>query len=606
MQKDLARSGLAVFLALAVIVPILNYHRVVPSATFYSELAAAFFFLAAGASSASLLPRRQAIDGSFAVFCLGILTMLAFQVSAGTYYEFMMSWASWAAFLCLFFLAAALGQLASSDGELRALITDRLAASLLLIALFNAFAQVAQMTGWALQIRPIVFIASPDAYASYACAPAGNIGQRNHANALAWLGIAALLFTVIRGRARSIPALAGFAILLGSSALTSSRMALLMAPALAVSLLVARQGIGWSRRRALAVGAALMIALLVAAVVRHLALAGCQSSLDRAVGGFAAGTYGHLGSTDYWVRLEMVRQAFTVWWSAPLLGVGVGKFMAKTFALEPHLDVVEPLDFYPHNTVLEFLVSFGVIGTALLLVCASVWLARAWRNRNSTKEHWFLIAGLAIIAIPALLELALWYLYFLLPFGLMLGMAAGPVPQSSITLRLPWRWTFPVSAIIALPVLGLAAQDHFRAENALWLSQVAQSKGPMAGPAAEALHDEVRKLKLFAVWGEHEELRFGQEKREDLPAQMAANQRLLDNIPNPHIVARQIMLETLAGRLDTARDLFRRMMVFFPEHYEVVAKEMRRRAEARPEEAGALLKILDEEMARPPRARTGD
>lgn len=604
MSKDLARSSLAVLLALAVIVPMLNYHRVPPMATFYSELAAAFLFLAAGAAAAPLLPRRQAIDGYVAVFCFGLLALLAYQVVSGGYYQFMMSWASWAAFLCLFFLAVALGQLAATDLQLRSLIVDRLAAALLLVALFNAFAQVAQMTGWALQIRPLVFIASPDVYASYACAPAGNIGQRNHANALAWLGAAALLFAVIRGQARPLPALTGFVVLLGSSVLTSSRMAFLMAPALAGSLVVACQSIGWPRRRALTVGALIIGGLIVATVIRQLVLSGCQSSLERAVGGFAAGTYGH-GPTDYWIRLEMVRQAIEIWWSQPIVGVGVGKFMAKSFALESHLDVVEPLDFYPHDTILEVLVSFGLIGAVLLFVCAGVWLTRVWRNRNSAIEYWFLIAALVIICIPALLEIALWYLYFLLPFGLMLGIAIGPVPAKSLSLRLPWRWLFPSAAVLALPALGFAAVDHFHAERVVWLSQLARIPSPMAGGAAAELPEEVRQLRLFAVWGEHEELRFGEEQSDNLAAQMAANQRLLGNIPNPHIVARQIMLETLAGHLDKARDLFRRMMVFFPEYYKVLADELRVRAEARPTKTGALLKILDEETAQPPRERGG-
>lgn len=601
MRQDVARSGFAVFLGLAVVVPFLNYHRVSPSPTFYSEFAAAVFFLAACATGASLLPRRQAVDGFLGVFCLGLLALLSYQVASGGYYEFMMSWASWAAFLCFFFLAFAFGQVAAADPPLRALIVDRLTAALLMAALFNAFAQVAQTTEWALQIRPLVFIPTADKYDAYTCAPAGNVAQRNHANAVAWLGIASLMYALTLQRVRLVVAIAGFGILLFSVALTSSRMAWLMAAALAALLFLGRRGMGWSSRRALVVGSLLIVGLLAATVVRHLLLSGCMSSIDRAIGGIGAASSGQ--GPDYWIRLEMVRQAITIWWSQPILGVGVGKFMAKTFSLEPSRDWVQPLDFYPHNTVLEILVSFGIVGAALLLVCGSVWAVRAWRHRNASVQQWPLLAGLAILSIPALLEISLWYLYFLLPFGLMLGMAIGPFPTGTFSLSLPWRWVFPVAAVISAPVLAFAVRDHVRAEHVNWLGQVARSQSELAGPAASLIPKAAGELTLFAVWGEHEMLRFGEERQGDLSAQIAANKRLLDNIPDPHIVARQVMLETLAGRPEQARDHFRRLMVFFPEDYESLAKELRRRAEAHPDHAGALVKIIDEEMSRPPRHR---
>ncbi len=602
MRQDVARSVFAVLLGLAVIVPFLNYHRVSPSPTFYSEAAAAFFFLAAGAAGASLLPKRQQIDAWLAIFCFGLLAILGYQVASGAYYEFMMSWASWAAFLCLFFLATALGQLAAADPSLRTIVVDRLVAALVITALFNAFAQFAQLTEWSLQIRPIVFVPDAEHRSLYTCAPAGNIAQRNHTNAVAWLGIAGLLHALAYRRARPVFVAAGVAVLLGSSALTSSRMAWLMAAAVAASLLVAHGGIGWSRRRALAVGASLIAGLLVATVIRQWLVSGCQSSIERVVAGIGAS--GAAQPSDYWVRLEMLRQSIMVWWSQPIAGVGVGKFMARTFALEPSRDLVQPLDFYPHNTAVEILVSFGILGGALLLVCGTVWAVRIWRHRNASGDQWVLVAGLAVLCVPAFLELALWFSYFFVPFGLMLGLAMGPVPATAPALRLPWRWLFPAAALIGVPALTLAARDHLQAERVYWLSQVARAPNVFSGAAQKRIPEVVSELSLFAVWGEYEMLRFGTQRRdENLPAQLAANQRLMDNIPDPHIVTRQMMLETLAGRPDEARDLFRRLMVFFPEHYKASAEALRKRAEAQPDDAGELLKILDEEMARPPRRR---
>jgi hypothetical protein len=600
MRQDLARSSFAVFLALSIVLPFLNYYRVSPVPTFYSELVTAFFFLAACAAGSSLLPKWQSIDGLAAALCFGLLVLLGYQLLSGQYYEFMMSWAAWAVYLCLFFLALAFGQLAAADAQFKALVVERVSGAFLLAALFNAFSQIAQVTEWSLQIQPLIFIPGEAKYKFYTCTPAGNIAQLNQANAVAWLGIAGLLHAFAAGKARTPFIIAGLAVLLTSSALTSSRMAWLMAGALAWLLVVARGGLGWSLKRSLAAGAVLVGGLLIATITRQFLVGGgCASSLGRMLGEFSAGSAGQ--GADYGVRLEMVRQALMLWWTQPLLGVGVGKFMGGIFALEPSRDVFQPLDYYPHNLVLEILVSFGVVGTALLLVCSAVWLVRLWRNRNESVQQWPLIAGLVVISIPASLETALWYLYFLLPCGLMLGMALGPPVPSAWSLRLPWRWLFPAGALLALPLFFFATRDHVRAEHVLWLSGVAQGRSELSGAAAERILAGTRELTFFAVWGEHEALRFGQESQVDLPAQLSANQRLLDNIPSPHIVARHVMLASLAGRPDEAQDLFRRMMVFFPDHYEPLAMELRRRAESLSQ--ADLVIMLDEEVVRAPRAR---
>jgi O-antigen ligase len=605
MRQDLARSSFAVFLALSIVLPFLNYYRVSPVPTFYSELAAGIFFLAACAAGASLLPARQSVDALTAVLCCGLLAVLGYQVVSGQYYEFMMSWSAWAVFLCLFFLALVFGQLAAADAQFKALVVERVSGAFLLAALFNAFSQVAQVTEWSLQVQPLIFIPGEAKYSFYTCTPAGNVAQLNQANALAWLGIAGLLYAFVAGKARTPFFVVGLAVLLFSSALTSSRMAWLMAGALALLLVVTRSGLGWSFRRSVTMGGLLVGGLFLATAARQLLVGGgCASSLGRMLGEFAASSAGQ--GAEYGVRLEMVRQALMLWWRQPFLGVGVGKFMGGTFALEPSRDAVQPLDFYPHNVALEILVSFGIVGAALLLACSAFWLSQLWRNRNESAQQWPLIAGLVVISIPALLETALWYLHFLLPFGLMLGMALGPPGSSAWSLRLSWRWLFPAVALLALPLFTFATRDHMRAEHVIWLSGVALGGGELSGAAAERVPAAVHDLTFFAVWGEHEALRFGQESQGDLPAQRAANQRLLDNIPSPHIVARQIMLENLAGRPDEARDLFRRMMVFYPNHYEPVAIELRRRVGAHREAGSALAKIIDEELARPLRARDGN
>lgn len=125
----------------------------------------------------------------------------------------------------------------------------------------------------------------------------------------------------------------------------------------------------------------------------------------------------------------------------------------------------------------------------------------------------------------------------------------------------------------------------------------------MSGGAVAAMQRDIPTLTVFAIAGERELLRFAEITRANAPALAAANQRILENIPDPVAISRQVMLEAIAGRPDEARDLFRRLMMFFPRHYRLLVPGIRKRAEERHDEAAGLTEILDQEMSRPPRQR---
>lgn len=596
MSRELSRSGFAVLLGLAVIVPLLNYYRINPSPTLYSEAAAGVFFLLAVALSGPLIPKCQRVHASFFLFTFGLLGILAYQVLSGRYFQFALSWSAWAGYLLVFLIAAALGQLASGAPELRTLVVDRLTHASLIAALFNAVAQTAQATGWALQIEPLVFVPGADEFASYACSPAGNVAQRNHSNTLAWMGISSLLYLFATKRVGAWIGAVGLGILLLSSAFTSSRMAWLMVLALISLLLAGGKSFGWPSRRSALAGVALFLGFLLATLAKRLITGpGCVTSLDRA--------FGSDGSFDYWTRIELMRQALMVWWSKPILGVGAGKFMATTFALEPRRDMVQPLDYFPHNALLEILASFGLVGGGLLILCGAAWSVRAWRGRESSPQQWPMLGGVAILSIHALLEMPLWYLYFLIPFALMLGIAVGPVRPTERSIALPWNWLFVGAALLGIPGFMYALVDHARAERILWLGRLAKDQPALAVGAITAIRDGAGGLAIFAIAGEREVLNFAEITRANAPALSAANRRLMENIPDPVAISRQVMLEAIAGRPDEARDLFRRLMMFFPKYSELLAPEIRRRAAELPEETDGLATMIDEEMARPPKLR---
>lgn len=595
MRGRTAQSAFAVFLGLSIVLPLVNYYRVLPSSTLYSEVAAGALFLCAAAVCSLLVDKRPWVHVSVIAFVAGLLGMLAYQALAGRY-AYVLSFAGWVAYLAIFFIAVTIGQCAANDRSFRSLLVDRLTVALLLTALFNAFAQTSQVSGLADSIRPIVLIPAASIYEKYKCSPAGNVAQLNHANLLAWLALGALLYQIAVNRARPALGALGVAILLCSSALTSSRMAWLMALAVAFLVVVGRQSLGWSRRSSLLTAALLVGGLLAATIAKKLLLGDeCTTSLDR--------TFGPERSLDYSVRIDLMRQALLVWWSQPLAGVGAGNFMAAAFALEPNLGLVHPFDYFPHNAPLEILASFGLIGGALLVCCGTVWLIRGWHHLRVSVEQWPMTAGLAVLLVHSLLEYPLWYLFFLIPFGLMLGVVIGASGSRDWSVRLPARWIFVAAAIVGVPALAYAAADHAKAERALWLSQMAREHKELSGAAVEQLGRLVGELTVFRLAAEREVLRFAEINKSNVDGLKAANSRLLNSAPDPLTISRAILLESIAGNPERAGNLFRRLMVFYPGAWEELATEMRKRVNEHPEEFGGLVAILDREAANPPRKR---
>lgn len=594
-KQEIARSVFAVLLGLAVIVPLINYYRVHPASTLYSEVAAGILFLGAVASSAPMLQASQRVHASVAVFVLGIVGVITYQVLTGRF-EYKIAWLTWIAYLLVFFVATCLGTWAANDPSFRRLLVDRLTFALSLAALFNAFAQFAQASGWAESIQPFVMVPGGAHQDSYKCTPAGNVAQLNHANVLAWLGICSLLYLVATNRGRVALGALGIAVLLFSSALTSARMAWPMMLAIVALIIALRQSLNWSMRRAMAIAALIAFGFVLTTLAKKLIVGDtCLTSIER--------LFGASQQLDYWVRIELMRQALMVWASQPLLGVGAGKFLAAAFALESDHSVEHLLDFYPHNAPLEILASFGIVGGGLLVFCGLHWISRMWQRRASCSENWPMIAGGVVLVIHSLLEMPLWYLYFLIPFALMLGVSIGPVAAGDRSIRVPARFIVILAAAVGLPAFVFALVDHSRAERALWLSSVARETSGVSGAAVDALAGITAELRIFKIAGEREMLRFAELKPSNLVGLNVANRRLMDNMPDPLAVSRQIMIEAGMGNTEKARDLFRRLMAYFPKYYESFAQEMRKKALEDFEHFGSLVEIIDEEMARPPRQR---
>lgn len=83
-----------------------------------------------------------------------------------------------------------------------------------------------------------------------------------------------------------------------------------------------------------------------------------------------------------------------------------------------------------HNIVLDLWIWNGVVVGTALLGGFAMWLLRRVR-RASSADEWALLGGVGAVLLHAALEYPLDYVYFLVPFGLMIGAldASPPVPE---------------------------------------------------------------------------------------------------------------------------------------------------------------------------------
>lgn len=95
---------------------------------------------------------------------------------------------------------------------------------------------------------------------------------------------------------------------------------------------------------------------------------------------------GHLGSVGQ--RLEMWRAAWLIYKDNPVIGVGRGNFpaAAKTYAEAGLVHPQATVHPHPHNGYLEFMVSNGTIGLALLLFLLIYPLSVCMRSKSECRS----------------------------------------------------------------------------------------------------------------------------------------------------------------------------------------------------------------------------
>lgn len=443
--------GWAFFLALAWLLPNHDF----PWTSFHSEAWAAVFVFLVFPVAIWVGPRRICIDYFLVAVIFSFIYIWA-QFFWGKIEFFGNAWVG-SLYLSGFFISIISGRLLESWRP--GVLMDALFCALFLASLGSVFLQLHQWLDidglgvWLVSVGGSVY-------------PSGNLGQKNQLASLLLLGCLAMLWGALKHRFSLLVVIPAVAVLLFGIALCRSRTAWL-AIALIVSLAWFWRDL-WTNKRTPWVFAGLgllfcfMQAALLASQVSSSVLEGGRGDAVSSGLSLFSG-FGFLqASAD--PRLDAWRMFLFAIAERPLGGYGWGQVAAAQILVSDSHPALNIVFSNSHNLFLDFIIWWGVPFGLFLVAVLAFWFFRQWRAVAS-QESVTLFLFFVVLLNHAMFEYPLHYFYFLLPFGLAVGVG------SAHQLALSWPFFLGKKTLTAIAFVFLFAGyltviDYMRVEKA--------------------------------------------------------------------------------------------------------------------------------------------
>ena len=411
---------------------------------------------------------------------------------------------------------------------------DVLAVSLLIAVLVNALVVVVEwqgihVYGYRLGFRESLQRAE------------GLIGQPNQLAVFGALGGAAANYLWMRGRIRSyIHLLFSFVITLLIAACASKTGVVAWCIGALSCWITLRGNSRQATGRSLVVAGAL---LLVAAQVAVPHLAPTESGAVAAARGETQGRY------ELWRdSVELIRRH-------PLTGVGYGNFAGARWS-ELDGSIKEPNATHAHNLVFELAAELGVPAMLLIIIPLTLGLYRCAKvalRPGSPPEQYLAAAMALLIATHALLEYPLWYMFFLIPFSLALGLVDQPdyrLKVSALPKSLRWTGWGAAMAFCILVAVDYRRSEVLYTDVTLQQEGTTGSNGSVLVPIAAAT--SVNALTFFDVFANMMYSRTLQPDGFYMGYKLDIADRAMLTMTNHETIGRRIALLVSAGKNDEA------------------------------------------------------
>lgn len=526
-------------------VPFVLTLKMAPSASFWAEWLAAFaaiIFLLFGWRPAMGGAKHQAAMPVAALSLLAVALLVAAQLLANLPQFEGAARLSIAQALLAAWLCAA----ASTWRDRAAEILDGFAAGLLAALLLNFVALAIELAGW--QIQGLALVASP-----FTGRASALVGQPNQLATFAVMAWCAAHYLWWRG---SLPAWAHglasvlVAALLASSASRAGSLVWLLAFVLAVLGLRA-QADGRTGRRLLWLAALVYVGAQLAWGPGGLAAYFMAGDVNGAVTSIIR--QGREGRPELWRdSLQLIAQR-------PLFGVGWRNFSAARWS-DLSTPMLEPNMGHAHNLALNLAVEFGIVG-ALFILVPLVWalwhVVKAALRLRVLAHDWFVGALLSVIFVYSMLEFPLWYTYFLLPFVLLLGLAAGPAIVLPVgRLGRPVHITL---ALLALAICVLIGWDYRRIEKTYTDAALSvRSDKPGAALVETKTVTDIAMLTSVDLYAEMMFVRVLAPDGLLMAEKLQISERVVGGLTTKESVARHIAFLLAAGNKAEAEVVFKR------------------------------------------------
>lgn len=301
--------------------------------------------------------------------------------------------------------------------------------------------------------------------------PYANLAQPNQLSTLLAMGLVAAVALAQQGKMGAVGlGMAGTFLIVGV-AMTGSRSGWLQLGGLTLWLLVmhGRARLEVPRRVALLMPMVFVAAMLAwSPLSKALLISGGRSGVEQA----RAGT-----RPIHWASMvDAISRE-------PLLGYGWNQVsVAQARVATAHAGSAEMIE-HSHNLVLDLLVWNGIPLGILVIGALAWWL---WRQVRACRDGQvaLLLAGVGVVLVHAMLEFPLEYAYFLLPVGLMMGLAQA-LSSTDGTVSLP-RWLTALPATAALVLLTWMTLEYVQLEETHRLRRFAAARigDPGAGDSA--------------------------------------------------------------------------------------------------------------------------
>ena len=414
-----------------------------PWVTAHSELLAALALVVMWLAALAAGRRQRIALPMSSLFLLALATVPLLQTLGGPIFFFGDGWIA-----SLYLMATALAVLASAHAAKftgPALATGG-AATLLTAALLSS--AIAWLQRFEIDAGPL---ALHIAAVKPGHAPFANLAQPNQLASLLALGMAGLWFLFEQGRIARRWAVALALLLSVSLAMTQSRTPVLLFAVAALALWLAQ------RRWAVRTRAWVVPALAGIWALAFMAWPRVIESVHLAPGSSMAKRMQAGPRTVIWSQL------WDALWLRPWTGFGWNQVSVAQVAVAAD----HPLSRYvehSHNLLLDLLLWNGVPLGLLMIGVSGSWLWRRVRDvRDPQGLFGLLVVGLLLA--HAMVEFPLDYLYFLVPFGVALGLVEASRPSRAPGLSMPATagWA---TAVVFFGVTAWAAVDYWRVEDA--------------------------------------------------------------------------------------------------------------------------------------------